>query len=321
VTEAIEDATGRRSTWPVPGERAPGAPGSQAPACPETGHRAALPAGTGRLAFALVDGATALVGCEAASPLQILVPRARGTSAWAFVVGHGGGLVAGDHIDLEVEVGAGASALLATQAETKVYRAVDGRGARQRLHARLAAGAVLAVLPEPLSPFAGARLDQRQRFDLEAGSSLVALDAVVAGRTARGERWAFERHRTSSEVRIDGRLVVADALVLEPRRADAGARAAPGGTALAERLGGFDAFATALALGPAFSAGARALLARLAQRPVEAGAAVLAAASPLADGLLLRCGARSPEALAAFLREALAFTADVLGGDPFSYRW
>ncbi len=254
---------------------------------------------------------------EAATPLQFLVPRVRGTSAWVFFLNHGGGLVSGDDVAVEVEVGPGAAALLATQAETKVYRAHDGRGAVQRLEARVRRSGALALLPEPVSPFAGAHYEQRQRFDLEVGASLLAVDAVVAGRSARGERWAFDRYFGSNEVRVDGRLVMGDALVLEPREP----RAPGAGRGLAARLGRFDAFAVAFALGPAFADGARALLARLAAQPVERDADLLAAASPLEGGALLRCAATSPGALAGFLRQALAFAAAPLGDDPFAGRW
>ncbi|OFX25357.1 MAG: hypothetical protein A2V77_23725 [Anaeromyxobacter sp. RBG_16_69_14] len=276
-----------------------------------------------------------MLRAEAATPLQFLAPRVRGTSAWVFLLSHGGGLVAGDDVAVEVEVGPGATALLATQAETKVYRAHDGRGAVQRLDARVRRSGALAILPEPVSPFAGAHYEQRQRFDLEEGASLLAVDAVVAGRSARGERWAFDRYLSSNEVRVDGRLVMGDALVLEPRepreacephrfreRLRGHEPRAPGaGSGLATRLGRFDAFALAFALGPAFSDGARALLARLAAQPVERDAHLLAAASPLEGGALLRCAATSPEALADFLRQALAFAAAPLGDDPFAGRW
>ena len=117
-----------------------------------------------------------------------------------------------------------------------------------------------------------------------------------------------------------------DALVLEPRRAqeDPAAReprAPDAGGGLAARLGRFDVFAVAFALGPAFATGARALLARLAAQPVERDADLLAAASPLEEGALLRCAATTPEALAGFLRQALGFAAGPLGDDPFACRW
>jgi urease accessory protein len=267
--------------------------------------------GAGRIHFEYVDGATALVGAEAVSPLQVLAPRHRGPSAWAYLASHGGGLVSGDRIDLDIEVGPGAVALVATQAETKVYRDGGAGGAEQHLRARVARGGVLALLPEPVSPFAGARHAARARFDLAEGASLAAVDAVVAGRSARGERWAFERHESRNEVHLGGRLVLADALLLDP---------ALGGP-LAGRLGRFEALGLAFAVGPAFAAGAGALLARISALPVAADLPALWAASPLLDGLLLRCAAVSAEALSRALRQALAFVTLPLGDDPFVRRY
>lgn len=267
--------------------------------------------GSGRLGFARVDGATALVRCSARSPLRILVPRHRDRSAWAFLATHGGGLVAGDRIDVTIDVGPGAVAMVATQAETKVYRSPSGAGCSQVLRAHVARGGSLLSMPDPISPFAGARYAQEQRFEIDEGASLLYLDALVAGRTARGERWAFADYRSRTEVSIGGSLVLGDALVLGPRA----------GPSLADRLGRYQALAVAALVGPAFMGGASALLDGLGRAGAEVSAPVLATVSPLPSGALLRLAAHSPEHLARFLRESLSFVADLLGGDPFQHRW
>jgi len=259
----------------------------------------------------VVDGSTALVGCRAESPLKILAPRPRGRSAWAFLATYGGGLLAGDRVELDVEVRAGATALLATQAETKVYRSPAGATATQVIRASVGRGGTLAVLPDPVSPFAGARYAQEQRYDLEEGASLLLVDALVAGRTARGERWAFDGYRSRTEVAVGERLVLGEALTL-------GARA---GTSLAARMGRHDAIALVALFGPAFATGAASLLDRWSRAPLQAGAPLLCAASPLPGGALLRAAAVTVEDLVRFVREALAFVAEPLGDDPFQRRW
>jgi urease accessory protein len=258
-----------------------------------------------------VDGASGIVTCLATTPLQILAPRRRGCSAWAVLASHGGGLVAGDALALDVEVAAGAAALISTQAETKVYRSAEGRVASHRLTARVAAGGALALVPEPVSPFEGARYDQRQVFELAADASLLVVDAVVAGRSARGERWAFDRYHTVHEVRVAGRLAVGEALLLAPRAAGE----------LAGRLDGFDALGWVVALGPAFARCARSLARAVEALPVAAGAPLLAAASPLAGGVLVRCAARTTEALGAFVRAGIEAAGDPLGDRAFGQRW
>lgn len=263
--------------------------------------------GAGTLRVEIVAGESAAVACRSTTPLRLLLPRPRGRSAWAVAASHGGGLVAGDDVALELELGPGAQACLTTQAETKVYRSA-GAPARQRVLARVAAGGLLALLPEPVSAFAGSAYAQEQRFELEAGASLVLVDAFTAGRSARGERWAFRSFATTNELAVDGRLILADALRLEAGR----------GPALPARMAPLELLATVVLLGPKVAAAAADLLTALAARP--AGGPVLAAASPLADGLHLRLGASHVEAGTSALRAALAFLPGLLGEDPLSRR-
>ena len=267
--------------------------------------------GSGHLGFAWVDGATALVRCGARSPLRVLVPRHRDRSAWAFLATYGGGLVAGDRIEVNIDVGPGAVAMVATQAETKVYRSPSGSECAQVLRAQVARGGSLVLLPDPTSPFAGARYVQEQYFELDEGASLLYLDALVAGRTARGERWAFEGYRSRTELRVRGTLLLGDALVLGPRP----------GASLADRLGRYEALAVAALVGPAFAGGASALLDSLGKARAEVRAPVLATVSSLPGGALLRAAATSAELLTRFMRESLSFVAELLGGDPFQHRW
>jgi urease accessory protein len=282
-------------------------PAARRPSSGQPRPEGGLRAGAGRVETARVDGASAIVACVAASPLQLLSPTPRGRCAWIISASHGGGLVAGDDVSLDVDVGAGSIALLSTQAGTKVYRS-HGAVAAQRLVARVDPGAVLAVLPQPVSCFAGARFRQEQRFELAPGASLLWLDALVAGRAARGERWAFDEYRSRVDVAVDGRALLADALRLVPGE----------GPPIGERLAGIELVATVVALGPAVAHHARALHDRLAAAPAEGDAAVLAAASPLGDGVLVRVASRTVEAGLTFLRERLAFVEAVAGADPFT---
>lgn len=257
----------------------------------------------------MVAGRTAVVSCASTSPLRLLVPRPRGAAAWVLAASHGGGLVAGDDVALDVDLGAGTAVCLGTQAETKVYRSA-GPTARQSLRARVGPGALLAVLPEPVSPYAGARLAQAQSFELEPGGSLVLLDAVTCGRAARGERWGFDRAVLHNHVRVGERTLLADGLRL----------VAGEGPPLPQRLAGFELVATLALVGPAVAGAARALHAAIAAEPARGDGAVLVASSPLGDGALVRLVARSVAAGMERLRRDLAFLAAPLDGDPFTRR-
>jgi urease accessory protein len=256
--------------------------------------------GQGVLDIARVGGErSAVLRAVARSPLRLLVPRNHGHAVWAFQSSLGGGLVDGDDVGLRVRVGAGAAALVTTQASTKVYRSPSG--CRQRVHAEVDAGGLLVLLPDAVACFADSRLDQEVDVALLGDASVAIVDALTCGRAACGERWAFACVRSAIAISRDGRGVLRDAVELDPRHGP-----------LAERMGRFDALATIVACGPR----APALDVPAAAR----GADLVAAASPLADGsgTLVRVAATSAERLHAGVRTILAALPAALGDDPFA---
>jgi urease accessory protein len=269
----------------------------------------AAPAGppTGLIAFERVGERTVLRAARATSPLQLLMPRNHGHGAWVVLATLGGGLVDGDAIDLDVDVGPGAVGLLGTQASTKVYRCPNGT-CRQGLDARVAAGAVLVVVPDPVACFAGARYEQSVRVDLDPTASLVLVDAFTAGRVGRGESWDFLRYGSRTTVTRRGAVVLADAIVLDPAQGD-----------LRARMGRFAAFATVVVFGPAVTALQNTALAvALPGR----GAPVVTAASPIGDdGAVVRVAGTSVETVSTAVRRCLSGLAAVLGDDPFARKW
>ncbi|SPO28821.1 uncharacterized protein UTRI_05135_B [Ustilago trichophora] len=211
-----------------------------------------------------------------------------------YIVGYGGGLVSGDTVDLDVDVGSNSTLLILTQGSTKVFKTRDsnpttgvstatfttvapprgeestvkggkGKGmTRQNYRFLVRKNAMLVLLPDPVTCFAQARYDQVQRFDLRCGEScsLVVLDWITPGRTfvsaaspcsgvklnhldqhetcdeersGRGkmlkdyrpddreaEWWAFRTYRSRNEVRILGRTVARDVLLLSQDRVEGG---------------------------------------------------------------------------------------------------
>jgi urease accessory protein len=268
---------------------------------------AALPAGHARLRAELVAGRSAFVERSARSPLRLLCPANAGSAAWAYTSSFGGGLVDGDDVRLDVSVGAGAHALVTAQGSTKAYRGT----ARQAVCASVAAGGLLALLPDPLVAFAGARVSSLVDADLAPGATLIAVDALEAGRVAAGERWAAASCDVRVRVRVDGRTVVDDGLLLD---------AAHG--SVARRMGAFDGWATVVLLGPLAHAAGEALLAdeRPAHR-IAPGVAYLEVASPLAGGCLVRIAARTATALAERIALATACVAELVGDHPSTRRF
>jgi urease accessory protein len=252
---------------------------------------------------------TVLTRARSTSPLKLLNPRNAGASAWVYAATYGGGLVGGDSVSMRVEVRAGASALVATQASTKVYR--SDRGATQRLHARVDDDSLLVLLPDPVTCFAGSRYTQEQHVHLEPAANLVLVDWLTAGRVGFGERWQFDEYRSQLRVWRGARLVLHDGLSLLPADGN-----------LASRMDRFNCLATAVLLGPALKTTAARLAGSLGSAPVPRRADLLLAAAPLAeDGVLLRLAGLSVEQVGATLQQYLAIVATLLGDDPWACKF
>jgi urease accessory protein len=255
------------------------------------------------------DGRSVVSRAFATSPLRLLTPTNHGRAAWVYTSSYGGGLVDGDHIALDIDVGPGAAALVSTQASTKVYR--SERGATSDLRARVADEGLLVVMPDPVVCFASSRYRQTIRLDLAASAGLALVDWLSSGRCASGERWAFHEYTSKLVARVDGKLVVHDALALRAGDGD-----------LAARLGRFDVLAFALLLGTPLRSTAAAIVSDVSRLPIRIREDLLVAASPLGDGgCLLRLAGRSVEEVGSGLRRYLAVLPSLLEDDPWARKW
>jgi urease accessory protein len=282
---------------------------SRVPARRSQSPHAADTAGSGVLRFSNVRGATVVTRATAISPLKLLNPRNAGSSAWVYAATYGGGLVDGDVLSMDVTVERSASALVSTQASTKVYRAE--RGAVQRLHAHVDDDSLLVLLPDPVTCFAGSRYIQEQHVHLESSASLVLVDWLTAGRIGAGERWQFREYSSQMRIWRGRRLILQDGLRLTP---DDGS--------LTERMDRFNCLATVMMAGPAFQAVAAGLLGSLAVAAVPRRADMLLSAAPLdGDGVVLRAAGLSVEQVGASLRQYLAIVPSLLGDDPWSCKF
>jgi len=174
-----------------------------------------LTAGAAEIGFARRDGISRLARLYQRDPLRVLFPApAAGDPPVAVIVTTSGGLVAGDRLDIRVELAPGATAHVTASAAEKVYRST-GRTTTIRQTLSIGPGAALEFLPPETILFDGARLQRETVIDLAPGSAFLGGDIVVFGRRARGERFANGFLREVWELRRNGYLVWGDALHLD----------------------------------------------------------------------------------------------------------
>ena len=125
-----------------------------------------------------------------------------------------GGLVAGDNLQIDIEVEQGAAAHVTAAAAEKVYRSTAATTAVTQL-LTIGEAAWLEYLPPETILFDGARLRRNTCIDLAPGSGFLGGGILVFGRQARGERLTHGLLNERWEVSREGALVWGDALHLD----------------------------------------------------------------------------------------------------------
>ncbi|KAI9332887.1 UreD urease accessory protein-domain-containing protein [Zopfochytrium polystomum] len=93
----------------------------------------------------------------------------------------------------------------------------------QFIKARVGAGALLCVLPDPVTLFADAYFVQRQRYTLAPrGASVVCLDWYTSGRRSRGEEWDFEAYESAIKIDVEVEPVAVEAKEEEEEEEEGG---------------------------------------------------------------------------------------------------
>ena len=172
--------------------------------------------GWSRARVAWVEGKSRLVASHSVAPLRLLHPRLSDRAACVMLSNFGGGMVQGDRIGLSLDCGPGARLLVRTQANSRVYRNDRDWPTSQATEGRVSAGAKVIVLPDPLVPHAGSRFEQRQRWQVDPGGSLLLGEWFQCGRSDSGECFAYDRYRSEIEIRQGADLLLWEPFVSEP---------------------------------------------------------------------------------------------------------
>jgi urease accessory protein len=172
-------------------------------------------AGKARLACAEIDGRTRLRRLYQDGSAKIRMPAVNGDPLEAVLINTAGGLTGGDRLAWEVDVGAGAAAVITTQACEKVYRASSGH-AGVRVGLNVGEGARIAWLPQETIVFDRSAFARTLDVDLAPGAEALLLEATVFGRLAMGERTTHGRFHDRWRVRRRGELIHAEDFRIGP---------------------------------------------------------------------------------------------------------
>jgi urease accessory protein len=157
------------------------------------------------LGFERVDGRTVLGRRRHDGPLVVqkaLYPEG-GEVCHAIVVHPPAGIAGGDELQLDVETGEAAHALLTTPGAGKWYRSA-GPWAAQRLAFDI--GGALEWLPQETIVYDGALADLSTEVRLAADARYIGWEILCLGRTGSGERFTRGTIRLSTRIERNGKL-------------------------------------------------------------------------------------------------------------------
>jgi len=164
-----------------------------------------------QLKFARHAERTRLIERQHVGPLLVQRPfYPEGSSCHAYIVHPPGGVVGGDELRLEVDVGAAAHTLLTTPAAAKFYRS-EGRTARQEQILR-ADDSVLEWLPQESIFYPGAIARSTTRIELRAGAKLIGWEIACLGLPARAQPFHDGELHLNLELWMDGLPLLMDRL-------------------------------------------------------------------------------------------------------------
>jgi urease accessory protein len=83
-------------------------------------------------------------------------------------------------------------------------------------HVRVAAGALLEYLPDPLIPFAGARYHQQTHIELAMNAGLFWWEVIAPGRIARGECFDYDMLKLDLDIFALSQPIAIERILLEP---------------------------------------------------------------------------------------------------------
>lgn len=132
--------------------------------------------------------ATRLVDIRHQGPLRVqrpFYPEGRDGCCHVYLLHPPGGLVSGDALSIDANLGEGAHSLLTTPAAAKLYKA-DSHGVAWRQESRLtvAKGGVLEYLPQETIAFDGSRGLQSTAIELEGNARCLGWEILALGRPA-----------------------------------------------------------------------------------------------------------------------------------------
>jgi urease accessory protein len=169
-----------------------------------------------RLGFRADARRTVLAERRRHGPLAVQRPfYPEGPVCHVYLLHPPGGVVGGDSLEIDVQVAAGAQALVTTPGATKFYRSA-GESARQVQRIAVGPGGSVEWLPQENIFFPGAQAELETRVELEGDARLALWEIHCLGRPVIKEDFAQGRIDSRLTILRDGQPLLLERLRVAP---------------------------------------------------------------------------------------------------------
>lgn len=247
------------------------------------------------------------------------------TTAWIYEINYGGGLVSGDTIQIDLNVGENTTMVVTGQSSMKIYKSKEkGKHSKHHILGTVEKNALMCLAFPPVTCYAGSEYEQSQIIKLkDESASAVVVEWTTSGRIALGESWDFSFFQTCNEVWLGNELLIRDAVKLTD---------ADGTPTVKERMFPYTSIATVIIVGskvlPYATLAEEQVRKTQLEKPSANGVpAILSTASLLKKGLgtrektvgsVIKIAGETPAQVLQFFQSFLApLWSDLLGDDPY----
>lgn len=179
-------------------------------------------AGTATIGFKLRGAVTAIDDLYQQGSAKVRLARAEPDRlSEAVLINTSGGLTDRDQFTANLIWGKGSTAIVTTQAAERIYKARTGTDYTSDTdHASIATNLTIGAdatafwLPQETIMFDRAAYTRKTLIDMAANATLVAIESTLFGRGAMGETIESGSIKEVWQIRIDGKLIFADAFAL-----------------------------------------------------------------------------------------------------------
>ena len=133
-------------------------------------------------------------------PAKFIAPESHASGVLCFISSYGGGMLGGDKVSINIEVGMNSGLILLPQANSRAYTNTEGKTARQDMNIKILKGGRFIFNADPLVLHEKSKFMQNTNLFLNENSGAILIDWFSIGRSENGEKFLFSDYSSNLSI-------------------------------------------------------------------------------------------------------------------------